>query len=245
MDSGYYAACAGFAAQAQALELVANNLANLGTAGYRAQQATFRSLVAGSGVVTWNPVNTAVNDFGVLGASRTDLGSGSLTATGNPLDLAVAGKGFFVIKSAQQVLYTRQGSFHRSQSGQLMTAQDDPVMSSQNRPIALPSGAVAVSSDGTISVDGAVVDQLRLAEFAPDTNLQSQGNALYSAPPGAELLPADSSVRQGMLEESNVSPVSAVVELITIQRNAEMMQRALSLLDSQMNQTAAQDLPRV
>jgi len=245
MDSGYYAACAGFAAQAQALELIANNLANLGTTGYRGQRATFRSLMAGGGMVAWNPVNSAVNDFGVLGASRTDLASGSLTATGNPLDLAVAGQGFFVVKSGQQVLYTRNGSFHRSQVGQLVTAQGDPVMNGQNRPVTLPNGAVAVSADGTISVDGAVVDQLRLAEFSPDTNLQSQGNALYLAPQGAELPPAASSVRQGMLEESNVSPVAAVVELITIQRNAEMMQRALSLFDSQMNQTAAQDLPRV
>jgi len=245
MDSGYYAACAGFAAQAQALELVANNLANLGTAGYRAQQATFRSLLAGGGLVAWNPVNAAVNDFGVLGASRTDLASGSLTATGNPLDLAVAGKGFFVVRSAQGVLYTRNGSFHRSPAGQLLTTQGDPVMSMQNRPITLPSGAVTVSADGTVSVAGAVIDQLRLAEFSPGTNLASEGNALYSAPAGTELAPAASSVRQGMLEESNVSPVGAVVELITIQRNAEMMQRALSLFDSQMNQTAAQDLPRV
>jgi hypothetical protein len=99
MDSGYYAACAGLAAQTQALELVANNLANLGTAGYRGQFATFRSLVAGGGTVAWNPLNAAVNDFGVLSGSRVDLASGSLVSTGNPLDLAVAGTGFFAASS--------------------------------------------------------------------------------------------------------------------------------------------------
>ena len=85
MDSGYYAACAGLAAQTQALELVANNLANLGTAGFRGQQATFRSLLAGGATVAWNPLNAAVNDFGVLSGSRVDLTSGNLVTTGNPL----------------------------------------------------------------------------------------------------------------------------------------------------------------
>ena len=244
MDSGYYAACAGLAAQTQALELVANNLANIGTAGYRGQQATFRSLLAGSGSVAWNPVNAAVNDFGVLGGSRVDLSSGSLTATGNALDLAVAGKGFFVVQSARGVLYTRNGGFHRAPAGELVTAQGDAVLGQQGA-IILPSGAVGVSADGTISVDGAVVGQLRVAEFSTDTSLAAAGNALYSAPEGSALPAASSSIRQGMLEESNVSPVAGVVQLITIQRNAEMMQRTLSLFDSQFNQTAAQDLPRV
>lgn len=244
MDSGYYAACAGLAAQTQALELVANNLANLGTAGYRGQQATFRSLLAGAGTVARNPVNAAVNNFGVLGGSRVDRSSGSLAATGNPLDLAVAGSGFFVVQAAQGIAYTRNGGFHTTPTGQLMTAQGDAVLG-QLGPVTLPNGVVAVSSDGTLSVDGTVVAQLRLAEFGPDTSLTAMGNALYSAPPASALAPASSSVRQGMIENSNVSPVVGAVQLITIQRNAEMMQRALTLFDSQLNQTAAQDLPRV
>jgi flagellar basal-body rod protein FlgF/flagellar basal-body rod protein FlgG len=244
MDSGYYAACAGLAAQTQALELVANNLANLGTNGYRGQQATFRSLLAGGTQVSWNPLNAAVNNFGVLGGSRVDLASGSLTATGNPLDLAVAGKGFFVVQSGSVSLYTRNGGFQRTSTGQLVTSDGDAVLGEQGA-ITLPEGAVAVSSDGTVSVDGAVVAKLRIAEFAPDTNLTAVGNAHYAAPVGSALPAAASSIRQGMLEQSNVSPVAGVVQLITIQRNAEMMQRALSLFDSQFNQTAAQDLARV
>ena len=127
MDSGYYAACAGLAAQTQALELVANNLANLSTAGYRGQQATFRSLLAGPGTVMWNPLNAAVNNFSVLSGSRVDMASGSLTATGNPLDVAIGGKGFFVVQSAGIEFYTRNGGFHRTAGGQLVTAQGDAV----------------------------------------------------------------------------------------------------------------------
>jgi len=90
-----------------------------------------------------------------------------------------------------------------------------------------------------------VVDKLQLAEFAPGTNLQAVGNATYSAPAGSALVAAESSVRQGMLEGSNVSPTEGVVELISVQRNTEMLARALSALDGQLNQIAVQDLPKV
>jgi flagellar basal-body rod protein FlgF len=244
MDSGYYAASAGLAAQTQALELVAHNLANLGTTGFRGLQATFRSVLAGGSDVAWNPLNTTVNDFGVLGGSRVDLTTGSLTATGNPLDLGIAGDGFFVVRTSTGLAYTRDGGFHLTPAGQLVTAQGDAVLGEQG-PIVLPQGAVAVSADGTISVDGTVVDQLQLAEFSPSTSLEASGNALYSAPANSALPAASSSIRQGMLENSNVSPVEGAVQLITIQRSAEMMQRALTIFDSQFNQTAVEELPKV
>ncbi len=206
MDSGYYAACAGLAAQTQALELVAHNLANLGTSGYRGQQATFRSLLAGASAVSSNPLNAAVNNYGVLGGSRVDLTAGSLTATGNPLDLGITGPGFFVVQSGGGILYTRNGSFHLTPSGQLVTAQGDAVLGPQG-PVSLPSGSIAISPDGTISVDGAVATNLRVAEFSPGTNLTAVGDTLYGAPVGSALSPATSSIRQGMIEGSNVSSV--------------------------------------
>jgi flagellar basal-body rod protein FlgF len=244
MDSGYYAACAGLAAQTQALELVAQNLANLGTTGYRGQQTTFRSLLTGDGWVSANPLNAAVNNFGVLSGSRLDLTSGSLTSTGNPLDVAVAGKGFFEVQSAEGTLYTRNGSFHLTSTGQLVTGDGNAVLGRLG-PVTMPAGNVAISSDGTISVDGNVVDTLQLAEFSPETSLTAVGDATYSAPAGSALPPAESGVDQGMLEGSNVSPTQAVVQLITVQRNTEMLSRALTAFDSQMNQIAAQDLPKV
>ena len=244
MDSGYYSACAGLAAQTQALELIASNLANLSTTGFRGQQATFRSLLAGNPQVAWNPLNAAINNFGVLGGSRVDLAPGSLIATGNPLDLGIGGSGFFALQTPQGVLYTRDGGFHRLSTGQLVTARGDSVLGEQG-PITLPNGAVAVSSDGTISVNGAVVANLRLVEFSPNTSLIAEGNAQYSAPPNSPLPAASTSVHQGMIEASNVSAVESVVQLITVQRNADMMQRAVSIFDTQFNQTAVQDLPRV
>jgi flagellar basal-body rod protein FlgF len=244
MDSGYYAACAGLAAQTQALEVVAHNLANLATTGYRRQEATFRSLIAGGNTVTSNPLNAVVNNFGVLGGSRVDLEPGSLTPTGNALDLGIVGKGFFAVQSDQGVLYTRDGSFHVDAGGKLVTARGEPVLDEQG-PIVLPSGQVAISSDGTVSVDSNVVTKIRLVEFSPSTSLTSVGSAMYSAPADSALAPAQSSIRQSMLEGSNVSPVQGMVDLITIQRNAEMLQRAMSVFDTEFNQTAVQDLPKV
>lgn len=244
MDSGYYAACAGLVAQTQALELVAHNLANLSTNGYRGQETTFRSLLASRGSAGENPINAVVNDFGVLSGSRLDLTSGSLTPTGNALDMAVAGKGFFTIQSGQDVRYTRDGEFHLTPTGQLVTAEGDTVMGEQG-PVILPNGDRSISSDGTISVNGTVVDKLRLAEFALTTNLTAIGSATYTAPPNTALPAVESTVRQGMLEGSNVSATQAVVQLITIQRNADLLSRAMGALDGQLNQVAVQDLPKV
>lgn len=245
MDSGYYAACAGLRARTQALELVANNLANLNTAGFRAQDATFRSLLAGSSRAGASALNRVINDFGVLGGSRVDLRSGSMESTGNPLDVAIEGEGFFAVQAHGQTLYTRNGNFRLSPSRQLITAEGDPVQGEQG-PISIPSGQVSVGTDGTLSVDGAVAGKLRLASFAPGTPLRAAGNTYLDAPQNATLVaPGNVSVRQGMLEGSNVNPVSSVVSLITVQREAEMLQRALGTYYSEFDHIAATDLARV
>jgi len=251
MDSGYYAACTGLAAQTQALELIANNLANLSTTGYRAQQATFRSLLTGPSSVSLNPLNAVINNFGLLSGTRTDLTPASLTATGNPLDLGLSGSGFFVVKTGQQVLYTRNGSFHVAPNGQLTTADGSAVLAEQVNllnppvPVSVPAGAISISSDGTVSVDGAIVAKLRLAEFSPATSLTAEGNSLYSAPPNSEAPATATTVHEAMLENSNVSPTLSIVQLIMAQRNTEMLQRALTLFDNQLNLAAVQDLPHV
>jgi len=245
MDSGYYAAVAGLAAQTQALELVAHNISNLATTGYRGQQTTFRSLLSGSsGAVSANGLNAAINDFGVLSGSRLDLAPTNLVATGNPLDVGVGGSGFLEVQHAQDVVYTRAGDFHLTATGQLVSSQGNAVLGELG-PVILPTGNVTISSDGTISVNGAVVDRLRLAEFSPATNLTALGDATYTAPAGSALIAAGSTVHQGALEGSNVSPTEGVVQLITVQRSTDMLARALTALDGSLNQIAAQDLPKV
>ena len=153
MDSGLYAAYTGLLARTQALDTAANNLANAGTAGFRAQRDYFRSVLAG--IADEDPasqVGDAINDFGLLGGDLIDQGQGALTATGNPLDLALNGPGFFAIQSSQGVVYTRNGGFTRSNAGVLETAEGEPVLDANGQPITIPTGAVSIAADGSISV---------------------------------------------------------------------------------------------
>jgi flagellar basal-body rod protein FlgF/flagellar basal-body rod protein FlgG len=244
VDSGFYAACAGLRAQGQALEVAAHNLANLNTTGFRGQQASFQTLLAIARPTVPNVLNLATNNFGVLEGTHTDLGPGSLQDTGNPLDVGIEGKSFFAIQTPQGTRYTRNGSFRVARSGELVTATGNPVLG-ENGPIRVPAGGVSISSDGTLSVNNAVAGKIRLVEFAPETKLISEGEALLRAPSGSELPARPGSVRQGVLESSNVNAIGAVMTLIGVQREAEMMQRALSLFHAEFNRIAANDLPRV
>jgi flagellar basal-body rod protein FlgF len=242
VDSGLYAACAGLKARVQHLDLVGNNLANVNTTGYRSQQPTFSSLLAMRSGAIPTELNLAVNDFGVLQGSRIDLMPGNLEHTGNQLDLGIEGKAFFTVQTRSGVVYTRNGAFRTSPSGQLMTSEGDLVLGEQG-PITLPGGVVSISPDGTISVAGAVAGKLRLIEFSSEAQPRPVGNSYYSA---EAVRPATRSyVREGMLEASNVNAVNATVSLIALQRHAEMLQRALSTFHNDFNRIAAAELPRI
>ncbi len=242
MNSGLYAACAGLVARTQALDLAANNLANLNTNGFKAQAPTFRSLLAGSDLPQ-NKIVEAVNNFGVTGDNRTDLQQGSLEATGSDTDFAIEGSGFFVVQTGAGRAYTRDGNFHVDQHGQLATASGDAVLGNQG-PILVPEGKLSVSKDGTISVDGALAGQLKLVTL-PAASPRASGNSQFVAPVGDERPAPAASIVQGSLEGSNVNAISAAVGLVALQRNADMLQRALTTFHSDFNRIAAQDLSRV
>lgn len=245
MDSGFYAACTALMARTQALDMVANNLANVSTPGFRAEHDIFRSLLTGSSMYPMSGLNQAVNNYSVLGNTQLDFTQGNLQKTGNDLDLAIQGSGFFVVKTPAGQVYTRNGNFHLSPKGQLATAEGDLVMGATGEPIDIVGGPVNISPDGTISVNGALTGQLKVVDFPPGTNLESVGATYYSAPLKSEIPATQASIQQGSLEASNVNPVSAAVELVTVQRYAELMQRALSMFHTDMNQIATQDLPRL
>lgn len=244
MDSGFYAACTGLLAETDALELTANNMANLSTTGYKAQLEFYRSLEASMGSHRLSSLNQAVNDYGVLGGAAVDLKTGEFQKTGNDLDLAVEGSGFFVVQTPAGVRYTRNGNFHTDADGFLLTATGDRVMGDQG-PVELPSGAITISSDGTISQQGAVVAALRLVTFKPGTSLTAGGNSYYQAPAGSEQPADDPRLSQGMLEGSNMNPVEGTIGLITLQRHAQLMEQALSIFHSVFNNAPAQELARV
>jgi len=244
VDSGFYAACTGLRAQSQALEVAAHNLANVNTSGFRGEQTTFQSLVALARPSGASPLNLATNNYGVLEGTHLDLSAGNLANTGNPLDVGIEGKGFFVVQTARGTRYTRNGSFQVSSSGELVTAAGDAVLG-DNGVLRVPAGPVTVSPDGTISVNGAVAGQIRLVDFPAGTRLTSEGGSLLSAPAASAKPAQEASLRQAMLESSNVDAISSVVSLIGVQREAEMLGRAMSLFDTEFNHIAASELGKV
>jgi flagellar basal-body rod protein FlgF len=244
MDSGYYAASTALASRTQALDTIANNLANASTPGYRAEKNVFSSVLAASESASGTPLSKAINNFGILSGTTLDLSQGSLLKTGNPLDLAIQGPSFFAIQTASGPKYTRNGSFQVSVKGLLVTTSGDPVLGAKG-PIPMLPGAVSIGPDGTISSDGAVAGKLSLVDFPAGTQLQSEGGTYYSAPANTAKPATDSTVEQGSLENSNVNPIFSMVELITAQRSAETMQRALMTFNTDMDKTATQDLPKV
>jgi len=244
MDSGYYAAATALVSRTQELDTIANNLANASTVGFRAQENVFSSVLADASNANGSPLDHAINNYGILSGTTLDLSQGALQKTGNDLDMAIQGPGYFVVQTANGPEYTRNGSFQVSARGQLVTATGDAVMGDKGV-ITMVPGPVSVSADGTISSNGAVTGKLRIVEFPQGTRLSSAGGNYYSAPVKTAVPASKSDVRQGMLESSNVNPILGMVELVNAQRSAEMMQRALSMFNSEIDKTATQDLPRV
>jgi flagellar basal-body rod protein FlgF len=244
MDSGFYSAFTALAARMQSLDLVANNLANANTVGYKGQQEFYKSFSASLNNVHLTSENRAINDFGLIGGSRTDFSAGSLNTTGNDTDAAIDGEGFFAVQTKTGVRYTRNGNFRLNAQRQLVDPEGNPVLGEQG-PIVIPEGKLTISPDGTVSVGDAIVDKLKLVVFAPNTVVTPQGNTDFDVPADSVQPATTAQVRQGALEASNCDPVSSAMSLINTQRNAELMQRALTIFNTDLDQTAVQELPKV
>lgn len=245
MDSGYYAAMTGLVARTQALDTAASNLANAQTPGYRAEREYFRAVLMGPDASD-SQLGETVNNFGLLGGDRISLAQGQLQQTGNPLDLDIEGQGFFMVQTANGPRYTRDGGFHRAPDGRLVTAAGEPVLSTGGQVIAVPPGEVSVGEDGVISVAGGVAATVGVFTFPPGTDLTPEGANRYMAPAGVKPLVAEGeSVHQGAIESANQDVIQGSLDLVMMQRQAEMMQKALTVFHTEFNKFATEDLPRV
>lgn len=245
MDSGYYAAMTGLVARFQALDTAASNLANAQTPGYRAEREYFRSALMGDDAAD-SQLGETVNNYGMLGGDRISLAQGQLQQTGNPLDLAIEGQGFFLVQTANGPRYTRDGSFHRAQNGQLRTAAGESVLSSTGQAIAIPPGEVSVGADGSISVAGGVAATVGIFTFPAGTELTPEGANRYIAPNGTKAIAAKgASIHQGAIESANEDVIQGSLDLVMMQRQAETMQKALTVFYTEFNKFATEDLPRV
>ena len=252
MDSGLYAAYTGLMARTQALDTAANNLANVGTNGFRAQRDHFAGVIAASldqQVESSSQVGQSVNGFSVLGGTTLDLGQGQLTSTGNPLDLAIHGSGFFAVQTANGIRYARDGQFTRSNTGVLQNNRGEPVLDTNFKPITIPTGDVHIAADGNISVampDGsAIVGKLGLFGFADKSVLTAEGSNQFGVDANIKPTPSTATLQQGAIEAGNEDAVHGTMQLVLVQRQAEMMQKALSVFNNDFDKTATEDLPRV
>jgi flagellar basal-body rod protein FlgF len=245
MDSGYYAAMTGLVARFQALDTAAGNLANASTPGYRAEREFFRSALLGPDALD-SQLGRTVNNYGLLGGDQLSMTQGALEQTGNPLDLAIEGQGFFEILTANGIRFTRDGGFQRSRTGQLVTEAGEPVLSPTGQPIPLPPGDVTVGADGSVSVAGGTVATVGLFTFPAGTELTPEGANRYIAPKNVPPVAAtDAAIHQGALEAANEDIVQGSLDLVVMQRQAEMMQRALTIFHTEFNKFATEDLPKV
>jgi flagellar basal-body rod protein FlgF/flagellar basal-body rod protein FlgG len=251
MDSGFYSAFAGFSARLQALDVVANNLANVGTNGFKAQQAFYRSFSQWLQPTPNDPMNLAVNQYGVLGGTHLDLTQGTTLPTGNDTDIALQGSGFIAVLTAGGIRYTRNGSLVLDKDRNLVTQSGDKVLSEQAnggiQPIQLPAGAgkINISNDGSISVDGALVAKLRIEDFPANTPLTQEGASNLIAPAGAARPATNVSVLQGSLETSNSDTVRTTTAILELERTAQTFEKALSIIHNDFNKTAATDIGRI
>ena len=214
MDSGYYAAMTGLLARTQALDTAAGNLANAQTPGYRAEREYFRSAVLGSNALD-SQLGRTLNNFGLLGGDRLNLAQGALQQTGNPLDLAIEGQGFFAVRTSAGVRYTRDGGFHRSQQGMLVTGSNEPVLSSSGQPVPVPPGEVSVGADGVLSVAGGAVGTVGVFVFPASVQISAEGGNRYAAPEGvAGALSKVAAIHQGAIESSNQDAIQGTLDLI-------------------------------
>ena len=212
----------GIAAAASALryyerrqEIVANNLANANTEGFKAERI-FARLVGES-----HPAPD----------TATDLRRGAFRETNNPLDLATDSDGFFVVSTAQGERLSRGGPLQRSPDGILTDANGHAVLGEKGV-ISLGEGTVTVDHDGLVAVNGEAIDRLRMETIPAGTDVQHDAGTLFL--PGAPRQPlalGDRKVKQGFVEESNVNTVSTMVDMISVQRGYANAAKALTTLD--------------
>lgn len=225
----------------ESLELLANNLANVETGGFKADRE-FYSLYTGA------EANSAENGqfttLPVIERHWTDLSQGDLKNTGNPLDLALDGAGFFTAQTPQGVRYTRNGTFRISPTGQLTTGEGHPILSTAGAPITLQPGLpIEIGTEGSVHQPGLPAVRLNVVAFDQQA-INKEGHNYFAAVGGASPKAATAAVHQGKLETSNVAAPESAVRLVAIMRQFEMLQRAAGV-GNELNKRAMEEVARV
>jgi len=243
MDRIIYTAMGGAQRTLEQQAVISNNLANVGTDGFRKELSIYRSVPVTSPDTLPTRVGT------VMSTPGSDFQQGAMQETGRPLDLAITGQGWFSVRTPAGEAYTRGGSLAVNQQGQLVTVQGGyPVLGENGQPVDIPDRAsLTFSNDGSITALGAGDDptaiqtlgRLKLVDPAT-TTLEQGGDGLFHLAPGNGFrAPADPNVRivSGFVEKSNVSPAEAMVSMMNNARRFEMQMQVITDASSNEDQS--------
>lgn len=226
------------------MDIVANNIANADTAGFKVESLMEKTDPAAPAVTMGGP--NPVKFVSADGVAR-DFGQGGLTRTDAPLDLALEGQGFFQVQGPDGARYTRDGRFTLDETGRLVTQKGLPVLDDGGGEIILDpaEGQVTVAEDGTLSQGTTRVGKLGMVSFRTLGTLEKVGDNLYRNTSNQQPQPTETTrVRQGMLEGSNVQPILEITRMIEVSRAYEQMAK---IMDStaELSKTAVQRMGRV
>ena len=226
MQSSFYVGMSGQIAIEKRLQSVATNIANINTAGYRADGVTFSTVLSNTG-------DTPVA-FASGGADYISRRNGEITKTDNTLDVAVKGDGFFAVKAPAGIVYTRDGRMKMAPSGELTSLNGYPMLDAGGTGILLDpdGGPPMIAPDGMISQGGRQIGAIGLFNIDPDANLTRAANSgVIPDKPATPVLDfSNNGVLQGFVEGSNINPVLELAKLISIQHALDSV--------SQLNSTA-------
>jgi flagellar basal-body rod protein FlgF len=242
MDTMTATAASGLRSRMESLDLLANNIANASTGGYKADRE-FYSLYVGADASD----NDVLATMPVIQKNYVDHSQGALQHTGNPLDIALQGKGFIGVNGPAGPLYTRNGNLRISSASQLTTSDGYTVRDTAGTPLTVqPGGGLAIAGDGTVTQNGNTIGKLDVVDFTSNSDLTKQGANYFRVadPSVTPTAPASTTVEQGNLESSNTGTAESAVRLVSVMRQFEMLQKAVSI-GADMNKRAIEDVAKV
>ena len=221
MENSLYIALSRQMVMQRQMEVIANNIANMSTPGYKGEQMMFVEYL---GKIDTGESASYVQDLSVM----RDYGEGPLSRTDNTLDVAIHGQGWFVVDTPDGQRYTRNGHFTLDQNGQLVTSDGYAVLDRQGQPIRFDTTdtKIEITGDGTIATNAGPKGRLNIVTFEDQQQLHKQSATLYSS--NAPTQPAlKAQVVQGMIESSNVEPIVEVTNMMWALRNYQAAQQLI------------------
>ena len=233
MSGTIYKAASGALLQQMRLDILSNNLANVNTAGFKADNPEFRLDPSLTGIAKTRPQSSPIlSPYSPPMKVSIDYGGGQAIQTGNPLDVALTGSGFFEIQTQEGLQYTRNGNLTVNVDGVLSTSDGYPIMGDGGE-INIQGALVEINESGEIEVDGNVLGKLKVVDFPQPYDLKKVGNTRFiPAKDDVRGQPAEGyTISQGFIEASNVNAIRTMTEIIETTRIFETYQRVMRSAD--------------